>query len=40
MGRALIEAALDWVRQDRVAAYLEVSEGEPAALYNRFGFAP
>jgi ribosomal protein S18 acetylase RimI-like enzyme len=40
VGRALIEAALDRVQHDRVAAYLEVSEGGPAALYERFGFAP
>ena len=40
VGRALIEAALDRLSRDRVAAYLEVSEGGPAALYERFGFTP
>ena len=40
VGYALIEAAMDRVRRDEVGAYLEVSEGGPAALYERFGFAP
>ena len=40
VGSALIEAAMDRVRCDHVGAYLEVSEGGPAALYERFGFVP
>lgn len=37
-GRRVIEAALAAVGDD--AAYLEVCEGGPAALYARFGFIP
>jgi GNAT superfamily N-acetyltransferase len=38
VGRRVIEAALAAVGDD--AAYLEVCEGGPAALYGRFGFTP
>jgi ribosomal protein S18 acetylase RimI-like enzyme len=40
VGRALMEAAMDRVHRDRVGTYLEVSEGGPVALYERYGFAP
>ena len=38
VGRRVIAAALGTVGED--AAYLEVSEGGPSALYERFGFVP
>ena len=40
VGTALIEAAMDRMHGDQVGTYLEVSEGGPVALYERFGFAP
>jgi GNAT superfamily N-acetyltransferase len=38
IGRRVIEAALDAIGDD--AAYLEVCDGGPTALYARFGFRP
>ena len=40
VGSALIESSMDVEHSDHVADYLEVSEGVPAALYERFGFVP
>ena len=37
-GRAVIEAALDRIADERVGVYLEVCAGGPHALYRKFGF--